>query len=194
MNAREGELIERSVPIIKAVPEAVKFGPVTSTLPGLEGTVAKATASTEGGKTAYVLNLAFTPKAKGTLRGNVTVTTDHPRFPKLDLHVYGNVTGDIALQPTRVTVSVTRQGATTVRATSRRGPFKITGTSEPQGLVDITPKPQGDGATWMIDLQPTDKAKASEKSIPTTVVLSTDSKEQPKLELPVFVHVPRAAP
>ena len=63
-----------------------------------------ATESTPDGKVIRVLIGTQPPLPRGTLRGNVHIETDHPKYPSMDIAVSAFVVGDITFAPEELPV------------------------------------------------------------------------------------------
>ncbi len=190
--ARVGHVSKQRVDVLVNTAEPVKFGEVTSTLEGMSAELREAPPAAKGGEKKRVLEVSYDPKKLGRINGTVSVATDHPKHPTLTLRVYGEVRGDISAHPSRVTINLSRAVATPLQVSSVKGPFKVTGAKDKDGYLKITKKQKtSEGRAWELDLLLTDKAKAKTRSFSSSVVITTDDKAQPSLEVPIYFHAPR---
>jgi len=181
---RMGEQTSQAMPILAANPEGLAFGEVTSTVDGVTGSVLKETAD---GKTVFSLQLYFKPKTIGSIAGQVDLRVLKPEEKTLSLNVTGVVEGDIKALPTFVSLRKLEDGTAPggkVTLKSEKGAFKIRKIVEEQGYVKVTAKTVTAGKEVALTVAVTALGMTQER-FSTRVVITTDSKAQPTIDLPV---------
>ncbi len=183
-----GETIKRKERISVKNPEKVSFGEVTSTLPGMDGKVVES--KDADGKKVFDLELTYKPAKTGSLHGKVRVKTNHPKLPTIELRTWANIEGDIGLKPKRLTLrkSSNKDSSRTVILKSQKQPFKLIKAEDPDGKLTVTVETITKKREYAIKVALSEAGKKLGKNFSTRVVITTDRKDQPTFELPVFFN------
>lgn len=121
-------------------------------------------------------------RTTGPVSGHVRVRTNHPKMPEVSLNYRAVVVGDLSVTPARVTFLQPAEGQVPepveVQVASASGkPFRIVKATDPAGLVHARIKAGRQGTTVQLT------APEAPKPMGGKVVLTTNRKDQPELEI-----------
>lgn len=179
-----GEESVQVVPILAADPASLVFGPIKSKLPGLKTKLVK---EEKDGKPAYSLELRYKPAAVANISDTVELSVLKPEERVLTLNVSAFVQGDIKASPSILSLRKTEgagpvEGKVTVRAD--KGTFGIKKMTDAAGYLSVAREEVEAGKEYRLLVTVKEKGMKEER-FTTTLVVTTSSKLQPTLEIPV---------
>jgi hypothetical protein len=186
-----GEESVQVVPILAADPSALVFGPVKSTLPGLKTKLVK---EEKDGKPAYSLELRYKPTKVANVSDTVELSVLKPEERALILNVSAFVQGDITASPSilslrKIESAGSVEGQVSVRANEET--FIIRKMTDAAGYLSMTKEVAEAGKEYKLLVTVNEKGMAEER-FTTTIVVTTNSKLQPTLEIPVNFYSAKA--
>lgn len=179
-----GEESVQTVAILAANPAALVFGPIKSKLPGLKTRLVK---GDKDGKAVYSLELRYKPQAVANVSDTVELSVLKPEERVLILNVSAFVQGDIKASPSILSMRKTQgaesvEGTVTVRA--EKGTFTVKKAVDAAGYLSVTREEVEAGKEYRLLVKVKDKGMAEDR-FTTTIVVTTSSKLQPTLDVPV---------
>lgn len=190
-----GEEQVRLVKVLAKDPARVQLGEVHS---DLKEVTARLVRETENGVPVHKLEVKAKPRTIGQLAGRVTVKVLQPRQVELALAVNVQATGDISIQPTRLTLMAPQTGGPvtgTITLKADKGTFKILKAEDPNKQVVLKQETVTAGKEYRIQVTRTAKEGENPPPVNTQLVITTNAAQAPKVEIPVQVRpAPSAAP
>jgi hypothetical protein len=179
-----GEESVQVVPILAANPSSLAFGPIKSNLPGLKVKLVK---EEKDGKPAYSLELRYKPKAVANVSDTVELSVLKPEERVLTLNVSAFVQGDIKASPSILSLRKTEgaevvEGKVTVRAD--KGTFVVKKMNDAAGYLSLAREEVEAGKEYALLVKVNEKGMSQDR-FTTTIVVTTSSKLQPTLDIPV---------
>lgn len=183
----ESATFVESAAIRNAIPFEASVGEVSEVPGDSEGEVFR----------KYTITIRLSPTvAIGNHTETISIKTNDPRKPIIQQQVIAEVIGDLIPNPNRVSLGVVRPGD------AMRAEFKITSRAmRPFKILKAEVSPVG-GADLQVQVEPVAEGGAPDIKItlfgtaPTTVQpirgkieLTTNSKDQPKIEVPFYATV-----
>jgi len=171
--------------ILAKNPGAVVFGEVTSTLEGLEAKLIK---GEKEGTAAWSLELRYKANTVGKNMGRVELKVLKPEDKVLSLNVSVQVEGNIKAVPSVLSLrkpadaSMKTSGTVTLKADE--GTFTIKKIEEAMGYLKIKREVVTPGKEYRIIVEPSKKSDVGDR-FSTNIFISTDSSQQPKIQVPV---------
>jgi hypothetical protein len=192
-NAKKGAESVQTVQILSKSPETLEFGEVNSEVKGL---VPKLIKAEKDGKISWSLEIRFKPDAIGEFSGSVTVKVKKPKETVLTLNMSGRVEGDIWFNPISLTIfkdqgTPEKKAEGVVILKSDKNSFKILKAGDSSGKFAVTTKTIAKGKEYNVTVAVSEKQN-KESNFSSKVVITTDSNEQPTIEIPV--HYMASAP
>lgn len=147
-------------------------------------------------KQTITVSLATTSPI-GNFTETLVIRTNDPRKPVIQQQVIAEVIGDLIANPNRVSLGIVRPGD------PLKAEFKIVSrASKPFKILTAKAVPAQTGSTLDVEVLPADAATPTEIKIVVTgnapnvvqpirgrIELTTDSKDQPKIEVPFYATV-----
>ena len=175
------------IPILAKQPEGLQISEISSKLPGVSGRVLKET--DKDGKPKHVLEVTIDASTVGRLNGTLEMKTNHPKVPKLQLRISGEVVGNIRATPRQAYLRAPKGGpdaaapTTKVRVTAAKGNFRVRKVEDSTGRVQAKFTTLKAGSEYQVELSL--GPKAGTKYFKADVTVYTDSREQPTVVIPV---------
>ncbi len=147
----------------------------------------------EAGRNGYEITARISGDAKpGRHNGSITVATDIPKARQHTVRFFAQILGDLRVQPKFAVLGTVTPG-TEVRRKLRvsnqnsETPFKITSIQSPLPFISAEISPIEEGKLYELEivLSP----KAPEGTIRGNIVLKTDLKSEPTLNVPIYGFV-----
>ncbi len=130
-------------------------------------------------------------KVSGPFDGHITLTTDDPKSPRLEMHFYGEVTPALEVTPKPAVVLVAQKGESKQGelelVNHGRAPIEISGIQYPKERVTVHPETIESGRRYKLHfaLSPTAPPGRNED----IVVIRTTSERSPEVRLGLFTLV-----
>lgn len=142
-----------------------------------------------GGDAHRVLKITLTPDMPiGRFRERITVTTDHPTVKQMTIYAYGEVLGNIRVQPNYLSFGMLKADTAvekTIRLTATGDtPFTVTSVRSTIPEVTVTSKPLTPNMVYEITARV--DGSFSKPLLKGSVIIETDSKDQGKIEVRFF--------
>jgi len=183
-DAQVGERRVERVRFVAEKPDAVKFGKVTCTGPGIQ---ARMVQETEQGQTVWYLEVELRPSMAGHVGGTVEVELLEPEPKTLKIYATASVIGDVRVTPQVMVLHETGEGAeTNVRLEAVKDPFTIKSAKDPAGLLSVEIEALAKGRTYVLHVRLT-KAGKAKGTFESAIVIKTSSAKQPEIKVPVHV-------
>ena len=127
----------------------------------------------------------------GEFKGKVTVQTNHPKEPKVEIPVTANIKGDVEVFPDMFFLGLLKKGqgakkSITVSTVSAE-PLKIEKVDNPFDFISIETRPKVEGKEYV--LTAAIKETAPVGSIKGDVVIHTNNPDQPTIKVPLYALV-----
>lgn len=142
-----------------------------------------------GGDPHRVIKITLTPDMNiGRFRERITVTTDHPTVKKITIYAYGEVLGNIRVQPNYLSFGMLKPDTAvekTIRLTATGdSPFSVTGVRSTVPEVSVESKAITPNKAYEITARVDNSF--SKPLLKGSVIIETDSKDQGKIEVRFF--------
>lgn len=140
------------------------------------------------------LKVAVLPEVKvGQFRDVITVTTDHKTVKNMSISVFGEVTGDITVTPRSFSFGFFEKGKAVEKiVTLKANPpatFKVKKAEATSPDVQLHVVPVAEGTEYQIKARVKDTF--DKDSLRGNIVITTDNKEQPTVEVMFFGRMQR---
>jgi len=188
-----GDSSSQKVPVIGKDAASLVLGEAKTEMEGLSARAI----SEKGpdGTMRHWVEVSYTASTIGNQNGKVLVPTNNPKFPSLELNVWTFVKGDIELSPNRLTMLKTDPNLAKMVALLQgtKSTFAVLSAKDPKGLLNVTVKPRVKGKEYELTVEASPEGKKQTVNFSANIDITTDSKDQPALSLPVFYRVGVAA-
>lgn len=140
----------------------------------------------------YFVTATLKPGAPvGELKGQITITSDHPKQPNAELPVTATIRSSIALDRDSFFLGLLKKGQTRSAAVivSRvaKDPLRISKIDNPLDHLTVDVVPKVDGKEYV--LTATLKADTPVGNVKGDIVVHTSDPDQPEIKIPVFAYV-----
>lgn len=140
----------------------------------------------------YVLTATLKPGAPlGEFKGAITITSNHPKQPKVEVPVTATIRGNIDLDRESFFLGLLKKGQTrstgVTVSTVGKDPLKITKVDNPLSYLALDVSPRIEGKEYVVTA--TLKADAPVGNIKGDVVIHTNDADQRKIRISVYAFV-----
>jgi hypothetical protein len=184
-DVRRGQSASKEILLPESGARHFEIGKVVSDMPFVTTAIA-----TRADKTGYLvtLNLLTDDAPIGELKGNVTIYTDHPKDPKVEIPVTAMIRGDIGIFPDNIFFGLLKEGdggrrsITMTNAGDR--PLVIESIDSPSKSLLVRAIPKTEGKDYRIVA--TMLRSAPKGYLKTEVTVHTNDPVQPSVRIPVY--------
>jgi hypothetical protein len=173
----------QTIAFVAKEPSKVKFGEVKSSNEEARVKMVK------GADGAWSLEVKFTPTKVGHATAKIEVTLTEPEPKTLVVFLTSTVRGDIRAMPDRIILQTGLEGVElkrSVRLQADEITFKVKKMVEKEGYLDLEMEETQPGKSYLIHVKLSEKGAKTERFV-TNIVITTSSKKQPVIEIPVHV-------
>jgi len=186
-NIRRGESASRQIYLFNDTGKDLQVKEVKADIPFIETGIKK---QAEGEGSYFIITVTLKPGAPlGTLKSKVTVFTNHPKEPVVEIPVTAEIVGDIKIQPDTLFFGMLKKNgeaeASVILCTVGNKPFVIKQIISSLDYISVVAAPVMDGHKIIATL----KKNAPAGNIKGEVIVYTDSPDQPQIKIPVYAYV-----
>jgi hypothetical protein len=180
-----GEQTSSAMPILAKDPAGLELGEVTNDIPGLAARLVK---GEKEGKPSWSLDVSFKPEKVGNVSGTVKLQVKKPKETELILRITGRVEGNIKATPPVISLRKPldpKQPGIPVALKAEKGIFRIKKVREETGKVAVKTETVTEGKEYKLIIT-VSEAGLKDERFSTKLVVTTSSKQQPEIEIPVY--------
>ena len=186
--ARKREGASREFSIRDPGDKSLTVSEVTSDSPFVNATLTR----DEKQGLVYLVKAELQPGTPiGEFKSKVTVRSNHPKEPVVEIPVAAEVIGDIEVFPNQFFLGLLKKGQsaskTITLSTSARERLKVEKVDSPFDYIKVESKPETDGKNYAITATLKDTAPLG--LIKGEVVIHTNNSDQPEIKVPLFALV-----
>ena len=132
--------------------------------------------------------MVYKPKKIGQHKGKLTAEALAPKKKTLRMNLSAMVDGDIVIQPSRLNIFANQpeNSHSSVVLKSAKGSFKIKDIVDQTGRLAAKVETLKKGFEYQVKVELTEAGKKESRSFSTKLIVTTNSKEQATLEIPVY--------
>ena len=188
-NPRCTETVSREVFVPSSEEDKIEVTSVSSSSPYV---TAELSPSTHKDRPGYVITATLKPGAPiGEFKGNITISSNHPKQPKVEVPVTATIRGDIDLDRDSFFFGFVKKGSESKTALTisivSKDPLKIDKIDCPLRYVSVNVAPKTEGKEYVVTA--TLNPDAPLGTIKGEVTIHTNNPDQPEIKVPVYAYV-----
>ncbi len=187
-----GKTQENRIQIVAKSLKGLSFGAVDSGNPDVVASIVW-DKDAKGQRTPF-LEVKVTPTKLGRLSRTVKVATNRENPKELVLRISGEVSGDLTIQPKSITFygrNDNKPQERFITVSSKKKSFKVVSAKDTKGELKTKVQAIEKDKQYKITVSPPENIS---KNFSTKLTVTTNHPDQPTLEIPIHVRIPKPRP